>query len=66
MKKFAKCPSCLIKIDIGRSPRHYQRIICPDCDAHVEIIKIDPPVLDWAFGSEEFYDDMSFAVWSLG
>ena len=66
MKKLAKCPSCLIKIDIGRSSRQYQRIICPDCDAQLEIVKIDPPVLDWAFGEEEFYDDLSFAIWSLG
>ncbi len=66
MKKLAKCPSCSIKMDIGKNPRPYQRLICPDCGSDLEIVKIDPPVLDWAFGNEEFYDDMVFAVWSLG
>ncbi len=56
MRKSAKCPSCLIKFDIGLDPRPYQRFICPECDAFLEIIKIDPPVLDWSFGySEEYY-----------
>ena len=65
MKKLAKCPSCLIKVDIGRNPRPYQRIKCPDCDTALEIIKINPPVLDWVFGNEEFYDNFDFAVLSL-
>jgi lysine biosynthesis protein LysW len=63
-KKPAICPSCAIKIDISHNPSPYQRIICPDCGAFLEIVKIDHPVLDWFFGNEEFYDDMCFAVWN--
>jgi predicted RNA-binding Zn-ribbon protein involved in translation (DUF1610 family) len=65
-KKLAKCPSCSIRIDIGKNPRPYQRFTCPDCDASLEIVKTNPPVLDWAFSdSEEFYDNLDFAVWSF-
>ena len=66
MKKLAKCPSCSIKLDIGSNPRPYQRFVCPDCNAFLEIVKINPPLLDWAFGeSEEYYDPLDFAVWSF-
>ena len=65
MKKLAKCPSCLIKVDIGKNPRPYQRLRCPDCEAYLEVVKINPPILDWAFGNEEFYEDMELAFWSL-
>ena len=68
MTILAKCPSCLIKIDLGPKPRQFQRIICPECKVVLNTIKINPPLLDWAFdcdddhydNSDFQYDDLSF------
>ena len=63
---FVKCPSCLSKIDLGPKPKPYQRQVCPECDTSLELMKIDPPVLDWAFSdNEEFYDNLELSMWSL-
>lgn len=65
-KKLAKCPSCSIQLDIGKNPRPYSRFSCPDCEAYLEVVRINPPTLDWAFGaSEEFYDNLDFAIWKI-
>ena len=68
MKKMAKCPSCMFKVDIGEKPRFGQRIKCPDCEAVLEIIQINPPILDWLFDEDKdysydanfYFDEMSF------
>ena len=66
MKKNANCPSCSIQVDIGKNRHPYQRFRCPGCETFLEIINIDPPVLDWAFRDrEEFYDNLDFVVWSF-
>ena len=66
MLKLAKCPACLNRIDIGPKPLPYERFECPTCETSLELVKINPPVLDWTFSDNEaFYDNLEFAVWSL-
>jgi len=55
MPKLAKCPSCLIKVDIGEKPQFGQQIKCPDCDTVLEIIQVNPPLLDCIFDEGDDY-----------
>ena len=49
----AICPSCAIKVKLGPKSRAGQQISCPDCDADLVIIRVNPPALDWAFEDED-------------
>jgi hypothetical protein len=60
MKTLAKCPSCYTRIDLGPKPRQFQRIVCPECEVDLKIIKTNPPLLDWAFESDGYYDNGDF------
>jgi hypothetical protein len=55
MSKLAVCPSCAIKVDIGQKPYFGHRIVCPDCKAALEIIQVNPPLLDWLFDNDKDY-----------
>jgi hypothetical protein len=56
-----KCPSCYTRIELGPKPRQFQRIVCPECEVDLEIIKTNPPLLDWAFDYDEnYYDNSDF------
>ena len=57
MNAFAKCPSCLAKVRFGPKPRIGKRFLCPECEAYVEIVKMNPPLLDWAFEQDKDYND---------
>ena len=53
----AKCPSCDNKVKLGQKPRIGLRIICPECEAVLDILRLNPPLLDWAFeNGEDYYD----------
>ena len=56
----AKCPSCSTLINLGHKPWIDQRITCPECDTFLEIIKINPPILDWVFIDEENIVDSEY------
>lgn len=45
----AYCPDCDEKIIINPSPVVGKKLICPHCDADLEIVGTDPLELDWAY-----------------
>lgn len=47
MKK-AKCPACKTTMELDRSSIINNLIICPNCKTILEIIRLDPPELEWA------------------
>ena len=53
----AICPDCGERIALKRNIRIGSEIICPHCDAVLEVVSTDPPELDWAY--EDDFDDES-------
>lgn len=43
----AICPLCEEKIKAGRKLIFFQRLICPGCDAVLEVVRLNPLELDW-------------------
>jgi DNA-directed RNA polymerase subunit RPC12/RpoP len=58
-KRTSRCPSCGEKIFLGDHPKVGQYLLCSVCDEKVEIIKLDPIVLDLLYVSDysEYMDD---------
>lgn len=48
-KKTSRCPYCGEKIPIGDRPKIGQYLVCSICDEKVEIVSLDPVVLDLVF-----------------
>jgi alpha-aminoadipate carrier protein LysW len=48
----AFCPDCGQGIDLARA-REGQLLMCPNCDAELEVISLNPPELDWAYEEPE-------------
>ena len=51
----ALCPSCWRRVNLGPRTEPGQMLSCPHCAADLEVIKVNPPVLDWAL--QEWGDD---------
>ena len=43
------CLDCVGKITLGSQARVGLKLICPHCDAELEVISIDPPEIDWVY-----------------
>jgi uncharacterized paraquat-inducible protein A len=69
-QKNAKCPLCRENVHIGSQMKVGNQVICPGCDAQLEIVSLFPVELDWPYGdngydyylreddsSEEDFDD---------
>jgi hypothetical protein len=54
--KNAKCPLCLEKVHLGSKMDIGDRVICPGCDAQLEIISLFPPEIDWPYDSDDGFD----------
>lgn len=48
----ANCPLCREEVHIGSRLKVGHRLICPGCDALLEIVSIMPLELDWPFGDD--------------
>jgi lysine biosynthesis protein LysW len=59
MTATAICPSCGedIRLPHSSNVRIGQRLLCPHCDAGLEVIELDPVELDWADWDEEWDED---------
>ncbi len=44
----AFCPDCDGEIRLNHHTRLGQKLVCPHCDADLEIIGVNPLELDWA------------------
>jgi alpha-aminoadipate carrier protein LysW len=55
----ADCPDCGRKITLRGTLVIGQEVICPHCEAELEVIDTDPVELDWAYGEsdDEWEDD---------
>ena len=53
----AKCPDCGRSVELRADIRLREVVICPHCDADVEVISKDPLELDWAYGDSSEWDD---------
>lgn len=52
-KRTSRCPSCGEKISIGERPKIGQYLLCPICDEKVEIVSLDPIILDLIYVQDE-------------
>jgi lysine biosynthesis protein LysW len=48
----AKCPLCREVVYIGSHAKVGGRILCPGCDAQLEIVSMVPIELDWPYDAE--------------
>lgn len=56
----AVCPDCGEKFSIRTTPEVGQRITCPNCWAYLQVMSLNPLVLEWDSldpADEEFGDD---------
>jgi len=54
----ATCPDCEDLISFEFKPRLGQRLMCPHCDADLEVVSTSPLELDWAYDeSDEDWED---------
>ena len=44
----AQCPDCGRLIELP-SPRRGRIFLCPQCSAPLEVVQLDPPVLNWLY-----------------
>jgi len=49
----ARCPDCGEKIRLQGRLYVGKEVICPDCDAVLEVVDTEPVELDWAFDDED-------------
>jgi alpha-aminoadipate carrier protein LysW len=45
----AICPDCDSEIAFDKAPALGEVLICPHCDADLEVIGLEPIELDWAY-----------------
>jgi lysine biosynthesis protein LysW len=43
------CPDCDGRIVLGAQAEVGIKLVCPHCDAELEVISVDPPEVDWAY-----------------
>lgn len=53
----AVCPDCGEEISLRGTIRIGQEVICPHCDAELEVVETEPVELDWAYSDDYDYDD---------
>ena len=50
---FAYCPDCAGRIYLGHKPWVGQPTACDYCESDLEVVQVNPPILDWADGELE-------------
>jgi alpha-aminoadipate carrier protein LysW len=53
MDEIVSCPECDSEIALGKGIVEGEIIQCPECGAELEVVSLDPPVLDLAPEEEE-------------
>ncbi len=60
----AKCPLCGEKVKVGTKPWIGQELVCPACDAVLEVVGMNPVSLDWPYDDEGYpetdYDEETY------
>jgi len=52
-KNIALCISCDAHFNVGANPKIGSFVVCNVCDSEMEIVGLNPLVLDWPFYDEE-------------
>jgi len=58
------CPGCKRKVDLEPQIRKGDWVTCPYCEADLEVMSQDPPLLDWAYEGSEIAG--STWIWAAG
>ena len=58
---FAECISCGSEIKFAHQPKMGLPITCPECDAELEVVWLDPVELDWPFDDEDYDEDEDYS-----
>lgn len=53
----ATCPDCDGEVVFQRRPALEAVVVCPHCDAELEVVDNDPIELAWTFSLDDDYDD---------
>lgn len=61
----AVCPSCGKLAYVGHNPKIRDIVICNRCYADLEILDLNPVVLDWASDEPDFENDDVFFSYRL-
>ena len=60
----AYCPECDSKVNLKKSPRLGDIIVCKACETSLEVVELNPLELDWAFEDaytdDDEYDDYDY------
>ncbi len=51
----ARCPACQITIRFDKAPELGLMMVCPECEAELEVVQVKPLKLRWA--DEDDFDD---------
>jgi alpha-aminoadipate/glutamate carrier protein LysW len=49
----ARCPECVTNIRFEQQPTLHDLVTCPECGTELEVIKLSPLKLDWAYDEED-------------
>lgn len=52
----AICPECGTMVNVGGNPYVGQQVTCPECDALLEVVSLNPLELDWAYEDVDDYE----------
>jgi alpha-aminoadipate carrier protein LysW len=53
MSKLAECPECAGEVSLPDDIMEGEIVSCPDCGVELEVVNVDPPLLDLAPEEEE-------------
>jgi ssDNA-binding Zn-finger/Zn-ribbon topoisomerase 1 len=53
----AQCPYCDSLFELRREVREWDAVKCPECRTSLQVIRVCPPVVDYAFEGEYDWED---------
>jgi alpha-aminoadipate/glutamate carrier protein LysW len=53
----AMCPDCGQQVEAGVKPKMGQWLMCPHCNADLEVVSVNPLELDWASDVDDDDED---------
>ena len=59
--KTALCPDCDLQVKFSMTPKIGEKLVCPHCDAFLEVVSLAPLELDWDMGDND--DDWEADDW---
>jgi lysine biosynthesis protein LysW len=65
MKSMAKaratCPNCGEKTSVGERPKNGQILVCKYCGIDLEVVNLDPLILDWPYYPDDTWMELDKA-----